>query len=129
MRDIINNYPFPNTFQVLKLTGVGIKDALEKSVSYFALNDKNEITINDAFLYPKPQHFNYDMYGGITYTIHVGEPIGHRVTNIKVGNEPLNSDKTYTICVNNYRVCGGGNYNMFANAPVVKDIQKKVLNF
>lgn len=31
MRDIINNYPFPNTFQVLKLTGAGIKDALEKS--------------------------------------------------------------------------------------------------
>ena len=40
MRDIINNYPFPNTFQVLKLTGAGIKDALEKSASYFTLNDK-----------------------------------------------------------------------------------------
>ena len=26
-----------------------------------------------------------------------------RVTDIKVGNEPLISDKTYTICVNNYR--------------------------
>ncbi|MEB7366903.1 bifunctional metallophosphatase/5'-nucleotidase [Staphylococcus borealis] len=125
MREIINNYPFPNTFQVLKLTGAGIKDALEKSASYFALNDENEITINDAFLYPKPQHFNYDMYGGITYTIHVGEPIGQRVTDIKVGNEPLISDKTYTICVNNYRAVGGGNYNMFANAPVVKDIQEE----
>ena len=52
------------------------------------------------------------MYGGITYTIHVREPIGQRVTDIKVGNEPLISDKTYTICVNNYRV-GGGNYDMF----------------
>ncbi|QQQ82447.1 bifunctional metallophosphatase/5'-nucleotidase [Staphylococcus haemolyticus] len=125
MRDIINNYPFPNTFQVLKLTGAGIKDALEKSASYFTLNDKNEITINDAFLYPKPQHFNYDMYGGITYTIHVREPIGQRVTDIKVGNEPLISDKTYTICVNNYRAVGGGNYDMFAEAPVVKDIQEE----
>ena len=54
MRDIINNYPFPNTFQVLKLTGAGIKDALEKS-QLLTLNDKNEITINDAFLYPKPR--------------------------------------------------------------------------
>ncbi len=125
MRDIINNYPFPNTFQVLKLTGAGIKDALEKSASYFTLNDKNEITINDAFLYPKPQHFNYDMYGGITYTIHVREPIGQRVTDIKVGNEPLISDKIYTICVNNYRAVGGGNYDMFAEAPVVKDIQEE----
>ena len=64
------------------------------------------------------------MYGGITYTIHVREPIGQRVTDIKVGNEPLISDKTYTICVNNYRVRGGGNYDMFV-APVVKDIQEE----
>ena len=65
------------------------------------------------------------MYGGITYTIHVREPIGQRVTDIKVGNEPLISDKTYTICVNNYRAVGGGNYDMFAEAPVVKDIQEE----
>ncbi|MEJ7427661.1 5'-nucleotidase C-terminal domain-containing protein, partial [Staphylococcus haemolyticus] len=60
-----------------------------------------------------------------TYTIHVREPIGQRVTDIKVGNEPLISDKTYTICVNNYRAAGGGNYDMFAEAPVVKDIQEE----
>ncbi|MEJ7281637.1 5'-nucleotidase C-terminal domain-containing protein, partial [Staphylococcus epidermidis] len=68
MRDIINNYPFPNTFQVLELNGKGIKAALEKSASYFSVNDNNEITVSDTFLSPKPQHFNYDMYGGISYT-------------------------------------------------------------
>ncbi|TGE16312.1 bifunctional metallophosphatase/5'-nucleotidase [Staphylococcus petrasii] len=125
MRDIINNYPFPNTFQVLELTGAGIKEALELSASYFALDENNEITINESFLYPKPQHFNYDIYGDISYTIHVGQPIGQRVTDIKVGNTPLNETQKYTICVNNYRAVGGGNYEMFAQAPVVKDIQEE----
>ena len=49
MRDIINNYPFPNTFQVLELNGKGIKAALEKSASYFSVNDNNEITVSDTF--------------------------------------------------------------------------------
>ena len=123
MRDIINNYPFPNTFQVLELNGKGIKAALEKSASYFSVNDNNEITVSDTFLSPKPQHFNYDMYGGISYTIHAGAPVGQRVSDIKVGASPLEDTKTYTICVNNYRAVGGGDYKMFAEAPVVKDIQ------
>lgn len=125
MRDIINNYPFPNTFQVLELNGKGIKAALEKSASYFSVNDNNEITVSDTFLSPKPQHFNYDMYGGISYTIHAGAPVGQRVSDIKVGASPLEDTKTYTICVNNYRAVGGGDYKMFAEAPVVKDIQEE----
>ena len=125
MRDIINNYPFPNTFQVLELNGKGIKAALEKSASYFSVSDNNEITVSDTFLSPKPQHFNYDMYGGISYTIHAGAPIGQRVSDIKVGDSPLEDTKTYTICVNNYRAVGGGDYKMFAEAPVVKDIQEE----
>lgn len=125
MREIINNYPFPNTFQVLKLSGSQIKEALEQSASYFALDNNNHITVNEDYLYPKPQHYNYDIYGGITYTIQVGQPIGQRVTNIKVSQKPLNPEEFYTICVNNYRAVGGGNYKMFANAPVIKDIQEE----
>ena len=67
------------------------------------------------------------MYGGITYTIHVREPIGQRVTDIKVGNEPLISDKTYTICVNNYRVAVV--IMTCSQAPVVKDIQEEGTTF
>lgn len=98
MRDIINNYPFPNTFQVLELNGKGIKAALEKSASYFSVNDNNEITVSDTFLSPKPQHFNYDMYGGISYTIHAGAPVGQRVSDIKVGASPLETQNVYHMC-------------------------------
>ncbi|MBW1103279.1 5'-nucleotidase C-terminal domain-containing protein, partial [Escherichia coli] len=122
-RDIINNYPFPNTFKVLEMTGKGIREALEQSARYFDLTDSGDVGINDTFLNPKPQHYNYDIFGGVSYNIKVSEPMGHRVHDIKVEGQPLVEDKIYTVCVNNYRAVGGGDYNMFAEAKVVKDIQ------
>ncbi|MEJ7376325.1 5'-nucleotidase C-terminal domain-containing protein, partial [Staphylococcus caprae] len=59
MRDIINNYPFPNTFKVIELSGKDIKLAIERSASYFDIVN-HKITVNKEFLEPKPQHFNYD---------------------------------------------------------------------
>lgn len=54
MRDIINNYTFPNIFKVLELSGKDIKLAIERSASYFDLVN-NEITVSADFLEPKPQ--------------------------------------------------------------------------
>ncbi|EOR48883.1 hypothetical protein V115_00339 [Staphylococcus aureus Tur-12] len=75
------------------------------------------------FLEPKPQHFNYDIYGGVSYTIHVGRPKGQRVSNMMIQGHAVDLKQTYTICVNNYRAVGGGQYDMYIDAPVVKDIQ------
>lgn len=35
MRDVINNYPFPNTFKVLAVSGAKLKEAIERSAEYF----------------------------------------------------------------------------------------------
>ena len=122
MRDIINNYPFPNTFKVIELSGKDIKLAIERSASYFDIVN-HKITVNKEFLEPKPQHFNYDIFAGIQYTIHVSHPYGERVSDLLINDAPIQSDQIYTICVNNYRAVGGGNYDMYVNKPVIKDIQ------
>ena len=122
MRDVINNYPFPNTFNVLEVTGSTLKLALERSASYFAIID-NELTINPEFLEPKPQHFNYDMFGGLSYKLNIRHPIGERAQDIYIKDEPLNLDTTYKIVVNNYRSVGGGGYHMFNANQIVKEIQ------
>lgn len=69
------------------------------------------------------QHFNYDIFTGIQYTIHVNRPYGERVSYLYFNGTPLQEEQLYTICVNNYKAVSGGNYNMYANKPVVKDIQ------
>ncbi|EKU48574.1 bifunctional metallophosphatase/5'-nucleotidase [Staphylococcus massiliensis] len=121
MRDIIDNYPFPNTFNVLEVTGAELKAALEKTATYFDVED-GDITVNQAFLEPKPQHFNYDMYSGIDYTIHASNEAGARVHDVTFKGEPVTDAQTYQVVMNNYRAVGGGDYAMFDESKIVKDI-------
>lgn len=123
MRDIVSNYMYPNTLAVLELTGSDIKAALEKSAEYFTVSD-GKIAVTPAYIAPKPQHYNYDMWEGIDYSIKVGNPPGSRVENITHNGEPLDCNRKYHVVLNNYRANGGGNYDMFKNKPVIREIQK-----
>ena len=122
MRDIISNYMFPNTLKVLCVSGQDIKDALEQSASYFVLNETGGLEVNRTFIEPKPQHYNYDMWEGIEYVLDIRNPIGQRVTALHYRGEPLQMDGKYQVVMNNYRAGGGGNYTMFKDKPIVKEI-------
>ncbi len=95
---------------------------MEKSASYFGGYNNGTVEINPEFLTPKPQHYNYDMWEGIEYTIDISRPIGDRVTQLLYKGKPLHPDEQYDVVMNNYRSGGGGNYTMFQNKPVIKDI-------
>ncbi|MFF2754530.1 bifunctional metallophosphatase/5'-nucleotidase [Psychrobacillus sp. NPDC058041] len=122
MRDIISNYMFPNTLKVLRLSGQDIKDALEQNARYFVLDEEGKIQVNPTYILPKPQHYNYDMWEGIEYILDIRNPIGNRVTTLNYKGTPLNLDGEYDVVMNNYRAGGGGDYMMFKDKPVVKDI-------
>ncbi|RDW17160.1 bifunctional metallophosphatase/5'-nucleotidase [Oceanobacillus arenosus] len=124
MRDIVANYMYPNTLVVLELTGKDIKAALEKTAAYFMLDDQGQIIVNPSYLDPKPQHYNYDMWEGIEYVINVTNPIGSRIESVTYHGVNLGVDKTYSVVLNNYRASGGGDYLMFRNKRVKKEIQK-----
>jgi len=121
MRDIISNYKYPNTLKVISLKGSDIKAALEKTAEYFSIVHC-EIEVSKAGIYPKLQHYNYDMWEGIDYVIDISKPINSRVTKINYKNDPLNMEEDYAVVMNNYRSGGGGNYLMFKGKPVLKDI-------
>ncbi len=127
MRDIVSNYMFPNTLVVLELTGSEIKEALERTAQYFVLNDAGEIIVNPTYVTPKPQHYNYDMWEGINYIINVSQPVGARIENVTYHGQPLKDNENYHVVMNNYRATGGGNYDMFKNKPVIKEIQKDMV--
>ncbi|TQR18620.1 bifunctional metallophosphatase/5'-nucleotidase [Psychrobacillus soli] len=122
MRDIIANYMFPNTLKVLRLSGKDIKEALEQSAQYFTLNEEGSLEVNPAYIYPKPQHYNYDMWEGIEYVLDIRNPVGKRVTTLNVKDAPIQLDGEYDVVMNNYRAGGGGNFTMFQDKPVIKDI-------
>lgn len=122
MRDIVSNYIYPNTLKVIRITGADIKNALELSASYFTLKADGTIIVNPTYIEPKPQHYNYDMWEGISYVLNISKPIGERVESLQYKGAPLNMNEEYDVVMNNYRASGGGNFFMFQNKPVVKDI-------
>lgn len=132
IRDVLINYPYPNTLKVLKISGHKLKEAIEKSATYFELKDGN-VEINDEFIYPKKQHYNYDLYGGLKYEIDLSKDFYNRVISMKVNDKDINLDDYYTIVVNNYRASNTAIYPAYQGADVVKeiniDVSELIINY
>lgn len=126
MRDVVSNYIYPNTLKVIRITGKDMKEGLERSASYFKQYDGGEVEVNPSFTKPKPQHFNYDMWEGIEYIIDIRKPIGERIVKLEYKGSPIDLNGEYDVVMNNYRAGGGGDYFMYKDKPVIKDIPTDV---
>ena len=118
--DIISVHPFGNEACLVETTGQHILDALEMS----------------ARLYPE-ENGGFLQVSGLTYTIDATIPSSvqlndegefvsvdgdYRVTDVKIGGEPLDVDKTYTLASHNYMLKSGGDgFVMFKNDTLLKD--------
>ena len=105
---------------MVETTGQKILDALEMA----------------SRLYPE-ENGGFLQVSGVTYTINPGTPSSvktndegeftgvdgeYRVTDVKVGGEPLDVKKTYTLASHNYMLKSGGDgFVMFKNDKLVKD--------
>ncbi len=122
VREVILNYPFPNTLAVIQVSGSELKAALEQSAEYFILNAENQIVVQSKFITPKPQPYNYDMYEGIDYTIDVSQPVGERIVKLQFENKDVLPEDTFELVTNQYRAVGGGNFSMFADKPFIREV-------
>lgn len=120
-RDIISTYIYPNTLSVLKIDGKTLKKALHQNVQYLALKDDN-VVVRDKYIYPKPQHYNYDLYDGISYDIIVGDEES-QIENLRFKDRLVQDEDTFSIVMNNYRASGGGEFTMFPELEVLAEIQ------
>ncbi len=132
IRDVLINYPYPNTLMVLEINGHKLKEAIEKAATYFVI-EGGEVKISNGFLVPKVQNYNYDTFGGLTYEIDLSREFGDRVVSMKKDNEDIDLDKDYTIVLNNYRATNISIYPAYENAKVVKeinvDISEIIINY
>jgi 5'-nucleotidase len=51
--------------------------------------------------------------------VNPGAPAGSRVSDVRVGGQPLDPEKTYTVALSDYTLAGGDDYSMFAKQPVL----------
>lgn len=122
MRDIVTNYIYPNTLAVLSISGKELKEALERSASYFDLTKSGELTVSKDFLEPKVEHYNYDLYSGIDYTFDVTQSKGMRVTQMSINGRDILPDDQLEVVTNQYRAIGGGDYSMFGAEKIVREV-------
>ena len=104
------------------MTGAELKEALEQTANYLAVAD-DTIIFNPAFIEPKPQYYNYDMYEGIDYTIDLRQPVGQRITSLRFEGKDVAMNQHLDIVINQYRAVGGGNYEMFSADKIIREIQ------
>jgi 2',3'-cyclic-nucleotide 2'-phosphodiesterase (5'-nucleotidase family) len=117
VRDIAGLYVYENTLVVLEVTGQQLKDALEHSAKYFKeyVPGKPASDLVDE----KIPAYNFDIAEGVTYDLDISKPIGQRIQNLRFHGQPLSLTRKLRLATNNYRVNGGGGYDMYKNAPVV----------
>lgn len=132
IRNVMAAYPFPNTILVLEVTKADIMKALNRVSEYFDM-EEGEVVLSKRFLEPKIEHFNYDFFMGIDYTINVSKPLGQRVEDVLFKGSPLKDDTTYTLAMNNYRATGTGGYSFYKECKTVReygvDIQEVIIDY
>ncbi|HEV8481351.1 MAG TPA: 5'-nucleotidase C-terminal domain-containing protein [Candidatus Eisenbacteria bacterium] len=118
MRDVASVYVYENNLYTLATTGAQLRKALEWSARYFSPYDFGRTP--RPLIDPSVQGFNYDMAQGVTYTIDLTKPYGQRIQDLRFAGRPLADDQKLKVAMNSYRVNGGGGYDMWKGAAVVK---------
>ena len=117
VRDISGLYVYENTLVVLEVTGQQLKEALEHSAKFFKPYEAGKSLadlVND-----KIPAYNFDIAEGVEYELDIRRPIGDRIQNLRFHGKPLEPNQKLKLATNNYRVNGGGGYNMYKGAPEV----------
>ena len=112
-------YPYDNTLRALKISGAQLRAFLEYSARYYRSLDAAGRLPAAGIVNTDVPGFNFDMVSGADYGIDLSQPLGARVTGLRVGGRTVQPTDTFTLALNNYRASGGGGYAMLAGAPVV----------
>jgi 5'-nucleotidase / UDP-sugar diphosphatase len=99
---IIAMHPFGNVITTVEIPGQVLLDALNVGVAKLP---------GSAGQFPQ--------VSGLTMTVDPSAPVGRRVRDVKVGSQPLDLTKTYTMALPDYVLKGGDEYTMFSRLKVI----------
>jgi 2',3'-cyclic-nucleotide 2'-phosphodiesterase / 3'-nucleotidase len=121
VRNVADLYVYPNTVQVVKLTGAQVREWLEMSATAFNRIDPKgapeQNLINGGF-----PSYNFDTLDGVSYTIDVTQPARYdrsgkvvapdarRIVDLRFNGVPIADTAEFAVVTNNYRASGGGSF-------------------
>jgi 2',3'-cyclic-nucleotide 2'-phosphodiesterase (5'-nucleotidase family) len=99
-RDVLSELPFNNHVVKIEVGGAALREAIENGLSQLP---------HAAGRFPQ--------VSGLTIEADGSRPPGSRVVSIKVGGEPLDEARRYSVATNDFMARGGDGYDMFRDAP------------
>ncbi len=134
MRNVADLYIYPNTVQVVRISGAMLREWLEMSAGAFNRIDPagppEQNLINPVF-----PSFNFDTLDGVSYRIDLTQPARYdrngklvapdarRIRDLRHNGKPVVDAALFAVVTNNYRASGGGSFpgldgsNIILQAP------------
>lgn len=121
LKNVADIYLYPNTVQIVKVTGAQVREWLERSAGIFNRIAPGK-TEEQALIDPGFPSFNFDVIDGVTYRIDVTQasrydsagqlaaPEAHRIVDLAFAGKPIDEKAEFLVVTNNYRASGGGNF-------------------
>ena len=131
IKNVADLYIYPNTLKVVKLTGAGVREWLERSAGQFnqiQAGQPDQPLLNDDF-----RSYNYDVIDGVTYQIDLSQPSKYdadgnlvnenasRIVNLNYNGQPVTDDQEFLVATNNCRASGGGAFPGLDGSNIVID--------
>jgi len=120
-KNVADLYVYPNTIQIVKLTGAEVREWLEMSASALSRIDPAGPAEQDL-VEPNARSYNFDTIDGVTYEIDVTQasrydidgklmhPESHRIAGLSYQGKPIDEAAPFLVVTNNYRANGGGHF-------------------
>lgn len=134
VRNVADLYIYPNTVNIVRITGAQVREWLEMSAGAFNRIDPQGAPTQDLINGSFPS-FNFDTLDGVTYTIDVTQearydrngklvaPTARRIRDLHFNGKPIDEAAWFGVVTNNYRASGGGSFpgldgsNIILSAP------------
>lgn len=108
--DLISISPYGNVLVTKELTGQQIIDILEYSLEIsrqcdeiYTLQKEAVEAGEDPYQYSWPEHSGSALQtNGVQANYDLSQPEGSKLSDVKIGGEPIELDKVYTVAMNNY---------------------------
>ncbi|WP_157980965.1 bifunctional 2',3'-cyclic-nucleotide 2'-phosphodiesterase/3'-nucleotidase [Aliidiomarina shirensis] len=141
--NLVDLYVYPNTLQVVEVTGAQLVEWLEMSALAYQQIDP-ELNEPQALFTGNPS-FNFDVLSGIEYRFDITQPARYnthgelinadarRVVDVSFAGAPLDMDQRFLVAVNNYRAGGGGGFPGLDGSTIVhssgEEVRQVIANY